>query len=594
LTLAIGILLLILVISIALFSIEWIPPDVVAIGILLALILTGLLPADKAFGGFGSDTVIMILGLLILSAALQKTGVVDIVGNAILKHSGKNPRTLFVAVVISSSVLSAFISNTAATAFFLPMVIGIAARAKTSSSRLLLPLAFASILSSSVMLVSTSTNLVVSGLMTQHGLEQIGMFELATVGIPIAVAGVIYLLTVGQRLIPARGADGEEIDRFGLREYLSEVLVRPGSPLIGKRLVESGLGEDLDLTVLAVIRQGEYVGYRPSLKLREADVLLVEGQRESILKVRDQAGIDIRPEVEFAEPALQAEDSRLVEVILMPGSTLIGRTLKTHRFRERHGLQVLAINRHGSVIRSKLSELRLRLGDVLLVQGHRTGIAALEEERVSRVLGVVTEARQNRARAPIAIAAFAGALALATAKILPFPVAVLLGALVVFVSKCITPQEAYREVEWKVIILIGCMLALGVAMQETGTAAWVAGKIVSVTSTLDPRILLGGFFVLTVVLTQPMSNQAAAVVLVPIAIQTAVALGLNPRTFAVMVAVAASCSYMTPLEPSCLMVYGPGRYKFVDFLRVGGILALIILAIAIVIVPMAWPLRPAS
>jgi di/tricarboxylate transporter len=590
-TLAIGILLVILLIAVVLFSIEWIPADVVALGVLLAVVITGLIPPNRAFQGFGSDTVMMILGLLILSAALEKTGVVDVVGNWLLKYSGKSPKTLFVAVVITASVLSAFISNTAATAFFLPMVIGISARTKASPSRLLMPLAFASILSSSVTLVSTSTNLVVSGLMTQHHLEPLGMFELSTVGIPIAVAGVTYLLTLGKRLIPTRATPGEEADRFGIRQYLSEVLIRPGSPLIGKRLAESNLGQDLDLTVLAVMRNDDYIGSRPSLKLAEGDILLVEGERENILKVKDLAGIDIRPEIEYSMPDPQSEEFRLVEAILMPGSPLIGRTLKSHQFRERHGLQVLAINRHSSVIRSKLSELRLRLGDVLLVQGHRAGIAALEEEKVSLVLGVVQERRQHRSRAPIAVAAFAGALALATAKILTFPIAVLLGALVVFVTKCITPQEAYREIEWKVIILIGCMLALGVAMQDTGTAAYLAGKIALVTSTLNPTLVLGGFFVLTVVLTQPMSNQAAAAVLVPVAIQTALKLDLNPRSFAVMIAVAASCSYLTPLEPSCLMVYGPGRYKFIDFFRVGGLLTLIILVLAVLIVPIGWPLH---
>lgn len=590
-TLAIGLLLLIVVIAAVLFSMESVPGDVVALGVLVALILLRLIPGDRAFEGFGSDTVMMILGLLILSASLDKTGVVDLVGNLIVKHSGQSPQRVFVVVVIAASVLSAFISNTAATAFFLPMVIGISARTKTSPSRLLMPLAFSSILSSSVTLVSTSTNLVVSGLMVQQGLEPMGMFELAPVGIPIAVAGVIYLLTLGRRLIPTRATPGEEVDRFGLRAYLSEVLIRVGSPLVGKRLSESGLGEDLDLTVLAVIRDGGYIGSRPALKLQEGDVLLVEGQRENILKVRDQAGIDIRPEIEFSAPGIDADDSRMVEVILMPGSPLIGRTLKSHQFRERHGLHVLAINRHSEIIRSKLSDLRLRLGDVLLVQGHRVGIAALEDEKISQVLGVVAEQRQNLTRAPIAIVAFAGALALATAKVLSFPVAVFVGVLVVFATRCITPQEAYREVEWKVIILISCMLALGVAMQETGTAAFLAGQIVAFTSTLDPTVILGGFFLLTVGLTQPMSNQAAAAVLVPVGIQTALQLGLNPRTFAMMIAVAASCSYLTPLEPSCLMVYGPGRYKFIDFLRVGGLLTVIIFVLAIVIVPIVWPLR---
>ncbi|MBA2564523.1 MAG: SLC13 family permease [Gemmatimonadetes bacterium] len=592
-TLEIVILLVILAGALVLFTFEWVSPDVTALGVMLSLIVTGLLSPEQAFAGFGSDTVMMFLGLLILTAALLRTGVVEMAGRAVLRRAGKDPNRLLILVVLAVALLSAFMSNTAATAFFLPITLGVAARARVSPSRLLLPLAFASILTSSVTLVSTSTNIVVSGVMTRYGLEPMGMFELSPVGIPIAVVGLVYVLTLGRRLLPerARGAAEDLTEGFGLGSYLTEVLILPASSLIGKTLAQSGLGRDLDLTVVRVLRgKDHYLLPRAETLLEAGDVLLVEGAREDVLRVKDTAGIDIKADVKFASPDLQAGDSQLVEVILLPRSALLGNTLKEYRFRELHGPQVLAVNRHGETLRSKLSDVRLGLGDVLLVQGSRADLANLQGSGVARIIGEVDENRPKLRHAPAAILIFVAALAAATFKIVALPVAVLLGALLAFVTRCITPEEAYREVEWKALILVGSMLALGAAMEVTGAAKFLAAEVVGLLGGGNPVWLLAAFFVLTVILTQPMSNQAAAVVVVPVAIQTALQLDLNPRTFAMMIAVAASCSYLTPLEPSCLMVYGPGRYRFVDFLKVGALLTILIFALACLLVPLVWPL----
>lgn len=592
-TLEIGLVLALVAIAVVLFSRDNLPADAVALGLMLALVLLRLVPAERAFAGFGSDTVIMILGLLIMTAALLRTGVVDMAGRAIIRRAGTHPGRLLVVVCIGVAVLSAFISNTAATAFFLPVALGVAARAKMSPAKLLLPLAFSSILTSSVTLVSTSTNIVVSGLMTQYGLAPMGMFELAPVGIPIAVVGLAYVLTVGRRLLPDRAPPAELVVGAGLQAYLTEVLVLPDSRLVGKTLAESGLGRDLDLTVLRVVRDKDrYLAPQASLRLQPGDVLLVEGRREEILKVKDVAGIDIKPDVKLSDPDLQSADVRLVEAIVMGRSPLIGRTLKSAQFRERYGLQVLAIDRHGERLRTKISLVRLRLGDMLLVQGNSANLNALEEGAGLRIVGAVEGQRPNVRRAWVAVGIFAGALGLATAKVVPLPVATLLGAFLTFATRCLTPEEAYREIEWRALVLIGSMLSLGVALEDTGAAALLAGEIVGALGGASPVWLLVAFFALTVALTQPMSNQAAAIVVLPIAVRTAIGLDLNPRTFAMMVAVAASCSYLTPLEPSCLMVYGPGRYRFADFFRVGALLTVLILAIAALLVPAVWPLRP--
>jgi di/tricarboxylate transporter len=589
-TAEIALLLGLIVTSLVLFSLERVPPDVVALGLVLALVFTGLLPAKQAFAGFGSDTVIMILGLLLLTAALMRTGVMDVAGAYILRFTGTSPARLLVVVMLASAAVGAFMSNTASTAFFLPIVIGLAARARISPSCLLLPLAFSSILTSSITLISTSTNIVVSGLMTQYDLAPIDMFELAPVGVPILLVGLVYMFFVGRIWIRKHAPAPKEGEPYTVRPYLTEIVVLPTSPLVGKTLAESGLGRDLDLTVVRVIREKDevFTPY-PGMHIQSGDVFLVEGRSEEILKVKDRAGIEIKADVKLSDPSIRTENLELVEVIVLPRSPLIGRTLKGLRFRERFGLQVLGVNRHGENLRRKMSLVPLRVGDTLLIQGHRANIAALEEDHAFRIIGTLHEKRPHRKRAPIAVTLFVGAILLATFKIMPLHLAVILGSVLAFLTRCITPDEAYREVEWKAIILIGSMLAVGVAMEKTGTAKYLAGLIVHWAGEAGPLWLLSGFFVLTVALTQPMSNQAAAIVVVPVAIQTAMQLDLNPRTFAIMIAVAASCSYLTPLEPSCLMVYGPGRYRFLDFLKVGAVLTVLIYAIAILLVPRFWP-----
>jgi len=579
-------------ISIILFSIERLPADVIALGILLVITLIGLLPVEKAFLGFSSDAVIMILGLLILTAALIRTGVVDLVGRTITKHINHDERTLLLVVMGSSAIISAFISNTAAAAFFIPIVIGIAHRARISSSKLLMPLAFATILSSSVTLVATSTNIVVSGLMTQKSLEPIGMFELAPVGIPILVIGILYMIFIGNKMIPDREYPKMGFEEIGILPYFTEMIILAGSPLIGKSLEGSGLGRDLDLTVLRVVRgKRKHLTPHADLVLDEGDVLLVEGSRNEIVKMKDITSIEPISVKSIESSSLQVQENQLVEVILLLRSPLIGRTLKGINFREKFGLQVLAINRHGETVLKKLSQITFRLGDVLLIQGPSSNISALEADKTFRKIGLVEEKKLNLHRAPYAIIAFIGALILATFNIISLPIALMLGVLVVFLTRCITPEEAYREVEWKILILIACLLAVGTALEYTGTATFLAAQIVKGLGGFHPFWLLSAFFFLTMLLSQPMSNQAAAAVVVPIAMQTALQLDLNPRSFAMIIAIGASCSFLTPLEPACLMVYGSGRYKFIDFLKVGSPLTFLIFIIAILLVPIFWPLN---
>lgn len=589
-TLSILLLLIILTIALLFFWFEWIPPDVTALGVLLSLIIFNLIPADKAFAGFGSDTVILLFGLLIMTAALMRTGVVEFTSRKLLQFTSQYPNHLVLMTMLSSGLLSTIINNTAASAFFLPVILKISQSLKINASRLLMPMAFAAILASSMTLVSTSTNVVVSGLMTQAGLEPMGMFELTPVGIPVLAIGIIYMIVFGQRLIPDRKAAQTFTDSFELRPYLAELRISDKSSLVGKTLAQSGLGQNYDLVVLTIIRDDQKeIDLSADTLLLTGDKLLVEGSSDAILKIKDIAGIDIQADAKFSDNELQG-NMRLAEVVLLAGSPFIGRTPKALQMRERYQIQVLAINRRTGVVHSKIAETRLKLGDILLVQGNGPQISALQAENALDVLGIKEMQRFDPRKAWIVVAIFASALLLGTLEILSLPAAMLLGALLVFLTRCITPDNAYRQIDWKVLILIGSMLGLGVAMQATGTAKFLAEGLASLVGTWHPVWLLTGFFVITVVLTQPMSNQAAAAVVIPVALQTAILLGLNPRTFAMIIAIAASTSYLTPLEPACLMVYSPGRYRFVDFLKVGGLLTVFVYIIAITLTPIIWPL----
>lgn len=590
-TLDIALLIGLTILALFFFSVEWVPTDVVALGLLLALILAGLLSPKDAFAGFGSETVIMIMGLLIMTTALTRTGVVDLVGRAILRHAGNRPLVLLAVIMIACATLSAFISNTAAMAFFLPIVLGIATKAKMSPSCLLMPVAFASILTSSVTLISTSTNLVVSGLMTRAGLAPIGMFEMAPVGVPISIAGLLYMFFIGRRMVQSRAPVPGLVEQFDLRTYISEVIVLPGSPLVGKTVEATGFGRDLDLAIIRVVRERDrYMLPRAHMVIQAGDMLLVEGARADVLQVKDTVGVEIRADLELSDPDLRDADATLVEALVVPGSPLAGRTLRDMAVREHYGVQVLGVNRHGRNIVMKLSHVSLRIGDVLLIQGRTNGVTRMAGDGLVSVLHAVEETTGKRPKAWRAMSIFAASLILATTNLVPLAVAVLLGAFAVLATRCVTPAEAYRDTDWRVVILIACMLGLGQAMITTGTAPYLANHLSRAIVHLPPLWILGGFFIITVVLSQPMSNQAAAAVIVPIAIQTAVHLHLNPRPFALAIAIAASCSYITPLEPACLMVYGPGRYRFWDFVRVGGLLVIVLAAITIYLIPRLWPL----
>ena len=590
-TIEIGLVLGIIGITMVLFSIEKIAPDVLSLGVIVILVMSGLLPLERALAGIGSEAFILILGLLVMTAGLEKTGVVDMAGDWIVRKAGHDANRFMLIVILAAAGLSALMSNTGATAFFLPVVIGMARNMKISRSKLLMPLAFASILASSVTLIATTTNIVVSGVMAEEGLLPLGMFELTPVGLVILIMGIVYLLTIGRKLIPDRPYEEPFSTEANVRNYLTELVVPEGSNLLGKTLAQAALGRDLDLTILRISKnKRSFLVPTASTILGTGDVLIVEGDRDGLLNIPEKTGLELKPRSDIAFQEVQSEEISLFEVILLPRSPLIGRTLKQLDFRRNYGLQVLGINRSGRTIRRKLSEVRLSVGDQLLLHGSRVSAITLDQSSTFRLLHIIRTEERDPKRAIMSGLVFLGVLTFAALNLISVPIAAIIGMLLVFILGCITPEEAYQKVNWRALILIGGMLALGIAIQDTGTASYLSEWIIAFTHGMDPKWLLGGFFILSMLLSQPMSNQAAAVVVVPVAIQTALQLGLNPRSFAVMITLGASCSFLTPLEPSCMMVYGPGNYRFIDFLKVGMPLTVIIFFTALIMVPIIWPL----
>jgi di/tricarboxylate transporter len=621
-TLPIATVLILLLAALVLFSTERIPIDIVTILLVVALVLTGTLDVREAFAGFGNDIVITIAGLFVLTGGLVKTGVVDVVGRRLHRIAGGNEFRLATLIMFTAAACASVMKNTTTTAMFVPVVLGMAERARVQPSKLLMPLAFGAILGGTCTLIGTSTNLAVSGALARLGespdfVERVGqapqflarfpeptrlfepfsMFELTPVGVGIVVFGMIYMLVLGLRLLPSRGSDESLAEQYNIREFVSEVIVLEDSPLVGQTLADANLSDALDLTVVGIIRgvKGRIAPHADE-RIEAGDLLLVQGRVEDILRVKNEAGIEIRPDFELSEEQhLEAGGVELFEVLVLRGSDLNGRTLRGLNFRDRYDLTVLAINRHGVALLTKLSSVTLRFGDVLLVQGTRECVERLHAEGNVLLLEDVSARRGRAGKRIWALAAFGLFIGLSVVKYfvavdVPLVVAVLLGVLVLLATRSVHTQEVYDLIDWRLIVLIAGMISFGTAMEKTHADQYLADIITNNFAAYGGLAVLAGFFVLTVALTQPMSNQAAALVVLPIAVKAAITLGLNPRTFAMTVTYAASCSFLTPLEPACVLIYTPGRYRFFDFVKVGSILTVVVFAIVMLLVPVFWPL----
>jgi len=577
-----------LAVAVVLFVTEKLPVDVVALMILSALLLLGLVDAEEGLSGFASTATVTVGAMFVLSSGLQRTGAVGALARA-MRKIGDGQSALLLAVMVVIGVISAFVNNTAAVAVFLPLVLASCARRKVAPSRILIPLSYASQFGGVCTLIGTSTNLLVSAIAVKAGLEAFSVFEFSKLGVIMLVVGIAYFLIVGRWLLPERNR-AELTEAYELRDYITEFRILEDSPLIGKRVHETGLRDQHDATVLKIIRQDEHIDMPVHHKLREGDVLLVEGRIKELMDARDAMKLAIEPRFKLSDDELKDEDLTLVEALIAPRSSLIGRTLKTLDFRRRFNAIVLAVQRKEQTLRKKLNAVRLQFGDSLLIQARPAELAALRADPDFIVLDEVEAPSLRKGKAPIALAVVAVAIALAAFDVFPILHTAIAGCVALILTRCLSVEQAYAAVDWKVIFLLAGILPLGVAMQNSGAAKLIADNTLGLVANMGPHVVLAVLYLLTALLTETMSNNASAVLLAPIAITISKEMDVDAKPFLMAVCFAASTSFATPVGyQTNTMVYHPGGYRFTDYMKVGIPLNLIFWGLAVVFIPIFWP-----
>ncbi len=583
----IALVLGLLVVAVVLFATEKVPVDVITIGLLLALTSLGILTPAEAFSGYGSDFIIMLASIFVVGAAMQKAGVLDLLGHRLFSLTQKRVRTLPSILMAAVSLTSAFMNNTTVTAMFVAPVVGLARRLRISPSKLLMPVAFASILGGTCTVIGTSTNVAVNAYLAKNGYEPFGMFDFAPIGLVLCLIGVLFLATVGMRLLP----DYQEVDMLqdlNQQQYFTEILVKKGSPLVGKKIRQTVISR-IGLRVLNIIRGKQNMIAEADSIVQADDVLLVEGSLAELMRVKDANGIDILADAKVTED-LQSDDIQIAEVLVLPTNDFVGQTVKEAEFKRRFGLSVIAINREGQTLSEKIGATEIKPGDRLLLQGLSETIRFRRSFSDFIVLQEHNyEPSPGSRNALLSASFFVGAILVGSLNLIPLSVAFMLAAFLCVVFNCIKPEEAYEKIEWNLLVLIGGMSSFGVALQKTGAADFLADHINDWFGGMGPVAVLAAYVLLTMLLTQPMSNAAAALVVLPVALESAQALDINPISFALGVMLGASVSLITPFEPSCILVFGPGRYKVADFFKVGILVTLLLFVAIMVLVPWFYP-----
>lgn len=586
------IVFVVLGVALVLFVRELIPIDVTALLILGTLVATGVLTPEEGVRGFSNPAPVTVAAVLVLSAGLIRTGAVGRLGLTISRLGGATEVGQMAVILIAVGVLSAFINNTAAVAMFIPVALGIARDKKISPSKLLIPVSFAGILGGVCTYLGTSTNIIVGSILKEQGHVPFRMFEFTPLGSLFLVFGIAYLLAFGRRLLPARRTDKDLTAAYRLRDYLTELVILPRSRLIGKTLKASDLSPANDIEVLEIGRDGEALGpLLGEIVLAAGDLLTVKGKFDNILRIREAEGIAIHPRVKFNDQDLQSPDVMLAECVISASSGLISKTLIESDFRKRFQATVLAIRRDGAEIREKLGRVPLQYGDMLLIQGRRDRLQSLHgSQEFMLIMEDASMPRYRKDKMATAVVIFGVVIALAATGAVPIMVAALLGALAMVLTRCLTMQEGYDAIDMRIVMLIAGTLSLGLALQKTGGAELIADQLIAFAGPYGPRAVLAVLYLVTMVLTELMSNNATAALLTPIAIEIAHGLGLDVRPFAFCIAFAASASFLSPIGyQTNTLVYGPGGYLFTDYFRIGLPISLGVWLLSILLVPVLWP-----
>lgn len=621
--------LALVLVAVGMFAAETFPVDVVGLLVLLALILPGVLPVDRALAGFANPALLTVGALFVVSEGVIRTGAVNFVGRWVSAAAGGRPTLMIALILVLVIISSAFVNNTPVVVLAVPLILGLSERyEELSPSRVLMSVSFASILGGTCTLIGTSTNILINSAAGPGKFAPLGMFEFLPLGLVFAAVGMVYLMLAGPYLLPDRKA-AERVRPELLKEYLTEVRVGGSSPLVGKRLGDSRLARE-DLRLLQLIR-GDRIIWPPldDVVLLAGDVLLIKGELSIVADLLRGGGVELPDDDSGAAPAEPGKRPRdtgkvdtavidssqgfaavggragadevhgrewtLAEVVLTPNSRLIGRTIERAAFRKHFGATVLAIRRQGEHIRQQITHLRLRVGDVLLVEGEPAVLDGLAEERDFLLLaGSGQTLADLPARAPIATAILIGVVGLAALQVYPMVVCALAGAAAMIVAGCLSTQKAYSAVSWHILMLVATMIALGQAMEDTGLARTLAvgarDLAAGVDSSWRPYVVLSVFYLLVTVLSNFVSNNAAALLFVPLALETAARLGVSERPFLFAVAYAASAAFALPIGYNThLLVYGPGGYKLRDFVAFGGPLNLLTWILASLLIPVFWP-----
>ena len=591
-TLEIGLTLGIIVMALVLFATEKLRVDLIALIVLLVVSITGLVSKEEVFSGFANPAVITIWAVYIVSGGLFKTGVADILGSFILRLSGTGEARLIAVIMLVCGILSAFMNNVGAVAVLMPAVIGISNKTKIPVSKLLIPLAFSSLLGGTMTLIGTPANILAQGILVEKGLPSFGFFEITPMGVVLLLTGIIYMVLIGRHLLPVRVTASDSQVSKQMRDYIGEVQVNPQSSLIGKNLYESKLGEEFDLNVLSVHRDGKLITrLHRDFIIEQNDRLILEGSVKNLMTAQDDLNLSIQHDPNIDLDDLDTEDSYIFEATLSPSSKIDGRTLKEIRFRDRFGFTALAIWRHGDVITERLRDSPLHFGDSLLLQGPPGRVAALNDGNEFLVLRHVDiEKRGRKKKAPLAAGIMLLVIALAIFSDLGIAISMVTGSVLMVLTGCLTMDDAYESIDWRTVFLVGGMLTLGIAMENSGTAQFLADLLLGTIGDWGPTALLAGIYLLSALITQPMSNAAAVVLMVPIAIEIAVGINANVLTFVMAVVIGAATSFMTPVgHKANVLVFGPGGYKFFDYTRVGILLTVFLFIVSMIFLPVLWP-----
>ena len=587
----IALTLAIMLMAIFFFATEKLRVDLVALLVLIAVSITGLVSKDDVFLGFANSAVITIWAVYIVSGGLFKTGVADSIGSLILRLSGASEARLILVIMLVCGTMSAFMNNVGAVAVLMPAVIGIARKTNIPVSKLLIPLAFSSLLGGKMTIIGTPANILAQGILNARGLESFGFFEITPIGAIVLATGVIYMVLIGRHLLPIRQTPDESQASLNLRGYISQVLVTAESPLVGKNLYQSELGSEYDIIVISIIRNDKTISqFHRDLIIEQNDCLVIECSAQNLLNAQEALKFEIQVDQDFRLNEFDTGKSSIFEATLSPRSTIVGKTLNEVKFRDRFGFSALAIWRDGGVITQNLRDVRLRFGDALLLIGTSGRLEMLQRGNEFLVLEPIEVQRKRKNKAPIAAGIMLLVIALAIFSSLGIATSMVIGSVLMVITGCLSMDEAYESIDWRTVFLVGGMLSLGIAMENTGTAQYLASILLDAFGGFGPIGLLAGIYLLSALITQPMSNAAAIVLMVPIAVDTAIGLNVNHLTFTMAVVIGAATSFITPVgHKANVLVFGPGGYRFLDYTKVGVLLTIFLFIVSMIFLPILWP-----